>query len=602
MSLTGCRFILPLLGEFIDSGFRTPKDSLIYSLKSNARYQSIVLGCGTVGLVYVFWQHGFEASSVKSLVMALAYCWGLIQAIYLMGHGLVAVPRKLFRNSSVGGRLRCLQARAPKVHDKLEDAGTELDELEQQVEQLRQRKNGISRDHQMWVDDLVEMRSLHSARQLATPGVSGAVIPAILTDQYLADLTRRLKRARHKQLRFVDAWRRLVRDAAHAQAILDAAASKRLDFGRASPTASFLDRITVLTPYTRYMIYAKIGPASRIPLGILFGFASICIIWSELIKAAAPQLSIISLTVVRYSGDSGAVRFGGQLAASFWLLYMCTTALASFDDVKVWGNRALVRRNTYGESACWYAGQIAKLTVPLAYNFVTFLPPSIYKETTFHHFLGRLIVLTPLGQGFDYFFPIFILLPVCATLFNLYGKVKGVFGYGIVNDEDEDDPTGFGTGDWREGRDLIARELQGRPSLDSSTPLDGARSSGSGPSRSSRQGERAGPVLERSDRAAPTLHIPPAPGAENSRRHAQRPSAAAQEADSEDESVLAGFAHRVRNTIDSVETPAWLSGLGKRPKWMGRVDGNAEATGRADAGRGLGRWFGGRPADGRVRL
>lgn len=24
--------------------------------------------------------------------MALAYCWGLILAIYLMGHGLVAIP------------------------------------------------------------------------------------------------------------------------------------------------------------------------------------------------------------------------------------------------------------------------------------------------------------------------------------------------------------------------------------------------------------------------------------------------------------------------------------------------------------------------------
>ncbi|KAL8852102.1 MAG: hypothetical protein Q9221_003032 [Calogaya cf. arnoldii] len=63
-------FILPLLGEYIDSGYRTPKDRFIYSLRSNGRYQLIVLGCGIGGLIYVFLQNGFEGTSVKALVMA----------------------------------------------------------------------------------------------------------------------------------------------------------------------------------------------------------------------------------------------------------------------------------------------------------------------------------------------------------------------------------------------------------------------------------------------------------------------------------------------------------------------------------------------------
>ncbi|KAL8801626.1 MAG: hypothetical protein Q9223_006925 [Gallowayella weberi] len=63
-------FILPLLGEYIDSGYRTPKDRFIYSLRSNGRYQLIVLACGLGGLIYVFLQNGFEGTSVKVLVMA----------------------------------------------------------------------------------------------------------------------------------------------------------------------------------------------------------------------------------------------------------------------------------------------------------------------------------------------------------------------------------------------------------------------------------------------------------------------------------------------------------------------------------------------------
>ncbi|KAL8699336.1 MAG: hypothetical protein Q9201_006065 [Fulgogasparrea decipioides] len=69
-SLISLRFILPLLGEYIDSGYRTPKDRFVYSLRSNGRYQLIVLTCGVGGLIYVFLQNGFRGTSVKALVMA----------------------------------------------------------------------------------------------------------------------------------------------------------------------------------------------------------------------------------------------------------------------------------------------------------------------------------------------------------------------------------------------------------------------------------------------------------------------------------------------------------------------------------------------------
>ena len=606
--LTWYRVILPVLGEYTDSGFRTPKDRLLYSLRSNARYQLIVLGCGAAGLAYVFYENGFQSTSVKSLVMALAYFWGLSLAIYLMGHGLVAVPRRLFRNASVSGRLKRIQAQAPKIHEKMTDAIAELDEMEAQVFELRKRKNGISRDHQEWIEDLAETSSLPESRANTAPTVrtSGTTVPAVVTDRYLAELTRKLDRARHKRVRFIDAWDRLTREAADAQAVLDASASKQLDFGKASPHASPFERFTVLTPYARYVLYAKVVPVIRLTFSASFALASICIIWSELIKFVAPKLSIITYTVIHHrNSERGEIGFAGQVIASLWIFYMCAAALSSFEDVKVWGNRALVRRNTFFESACWYAGQIAKLTVPLAYNFLTFLPVDIRSKTTFYQFLGRLIHLTPLGKGFEYFFQFFILVPVCATLFNLYGKVKNVLGFGILEDDDEDNPSGFGTGGWREGRDLIARELNGTSGLGLSGRLNHGRSPlASGHSSPTGNGGRRSqlPTIPNTSSHAPTLATPPAQGTDVSRRQAERLSAATQAAEEEDENVFQGFAHRVRNTFESVERPDWMNELGKRPRWMGGVDGNGESSGRADSGRGMGRWFGGRPPDGRVRL
>lgn len=394
-------FILPFLGEYCDSGCRETKARVLYSLRSNARYQLMYLGTAIAGLVYFILTSGLHGQSIKGLVMALAYAWGLVLAIGLMGHGLVALPRRLFKNASITERLRRLQAQAPKIKDKLDDSKEELETLENTVMQLKQRKTGTSKDILEWIDELAETSVLPGSRPGATAAVraTNPSIPAVVTERYLADLTRKLKRARHKKARFVDEWANLCQQAQDTQVILDSASSKKLDFGRERPGARGLK---VLTPSMRFYVYFYVMPYSRVAFSVIFAAASVLIVWSEVVSSFAPKLSVIGLTVVHYpnSGD-GKVPFMGQLLAAAWLLYMDTCALYAISDVKVWGNRALVKRQTYAESATWYSLQVAKLTVPLSYNFITMMPREVFRETSFYNFLGKLINLTPLGSGFS---------------------------------------------------------------------------------------------------------------------------------------------------------------------------------------------------------
>ncbi|KAJ9480710.1 hypothetical protein VN97_g12822 [Penicillium thymicola] len=575
--------ILPLLGEYVDSGYREPKGRLMYSLRSNAQYQLIVLGCALVGLIYVSISNGFEFTSIKGLLMALAYVWGLVLAIYLMGHGLVSIPRNLLRNSNVSGRLRRLQAHAPKVHDRLMDSVSELANLNGQVSQLQRRKTGTARDFQEWIEELREGNGQPDVRApiLESPDTS-ATIPSVITERYLADLTRRLQRARHMKARFVDEWDRLVQLSADLQAIINSAASRKLEFPPAPRRSSCIPRVRLLTPYMRYQLYANVIPSVRLAFGAFFAVASACIVWSEMIKSLAPHLSAVSLTVVP-NWKNHPVGFGGQLTASAWLLYMCSAALVGVSDVKVWGNRALVRRNTYGESACWYAGLVARLTVPIAYNFLTFLPKEFRRTTTFYEFLGKLINLTPLGKWFDFIFPIFILLPICATLFNLYGRIKNIFGCGLAEDDDihdvENNPAGYGMGGWREGRDLIERELNGFGSLAVSS-----------------RGSRSTWASDRDDEGSPgssRLRVPVAESSQPAQRAVVAPTIVEGE-DEEDENFFQSFAHRVRNTFDTTSTPRWFHGEPFRlPRWMSGDDNTTEE------GSAL---FGGRAVPGRLRL
>ncbi|KAI9891110.1 MAG: hypothetical protein M1814_003309 [Vezdaea aestivalis] len=588
-------FILPLLGEFMDSGYRSPQEKMMYSLRSNLRYQLIYLGSGAAGMIYFFYSSGASLHTFKALIMALAYMWGLALAIYLMGYGLVAIPRELFRNADIGGRLRRLQTQAPKIHDRMEDAIQKLDKLEGQVKQLQQRKHIIPRDLQEWVEELNDVAGSHDMRLPPSAGTLPATaptVPTVITEQFMADLTRKFYRARHARARFIDEWGSLVNEAAFLQAVLDSAASKRLDLGVPSPHSSIWGRVTLLTPYTRYLFYSSIVPAFRYASGGILSIASVFIIWSELTKKISPKLSLITLTIVHHPSSSrGQIGFSGQLIAAAWLFYMCTAALTSISAARIWGNRALVRRNTYAESACWYSTQVARLTVPLAYNFINFLPPQIYSQTTFQTFLGGLIKLTPLGESFNYFFPISILIPIVFTLFGLYGKLKAWFGFTLLDDfDDEGNEDGLPT-NWREGADLIERELAGG----GAAGLVTAPPSGNG-------GSRIG--------GAPTLWVPPAqrdggvdgpaPGrvAERTATRRAQQVRMEQQAEEEEENFFEGFAHRVRNTFEGVDRPKWMAEGLKTPKWMQR----GEEPGGDGLSEGIGRWFGGGPREGGVRL
>lgn len=612
-----------MLGEYSDAGYREPKDKLMYSLRENAQYYAMVFGSGILGLVYVFISSGAPPTSkLKGLVMALAYCWGLTLAIYLMGHGLVAIPRRLMRDASISKRLRRIQSQAPKLYEKMEEADMNLEDVEIQVSELSRRKVGSARDFQDWIEELVDMTSLPEAHP--RPGVlqgsgEARALPTVITEKYMADLTRQLVRARHARSRYAGEWNKLLQDATDTQAILDSAGSKKLDFGAHSPQSGFWDRFNLLNPYTRYLYHYHFIPYARLFVGGFLALASTCIVWSEIVKVGKttlPKLSIISLTVVHHwTGDKGQVGFAGQLIASFWILYMCAAALTSITEIKVWRGRALVRRNTAHESAFWYASQVARLSVPLSYNFLTFLSADVYTKTNFYGFLGQLIVLTPLGEWFDKLFPLFILVPVCATLFGLYGKVKRFFGLAdIIDDQDEENESGYGTGSWREGRDLIEREIHGT-SIRSRQSAAAARLAAG---RTDSPTGRAAPVLSIPGSRRTETPITPfgtSPNAVGSTAGTASASRAGRQLGhssrapldggaADDDNFFAALGHRIKNTVDTIDTPKWFQDI-KKPKWMGNSDDDGEGSSRPAGGRNdsdFRRWFGGGNDGGRIRL
>ncbi|KAK6331142.1 hypothetical protein TWF696_003211 [Orbilia brochopaga] len=608
--------ILPILQSYHASGHRDPRKRLSEAVRENIRYHLIVLTIGIIGLIYLIATNGFNPGSIKSLVIAASYFYTLTFAVFLMGHGLVAIPRNLWRDSTVAARLRRLQTKAPKTYDNLANATEKLEDLEKEVLAIHKRASTSTTapEFREWIEELVENLQLPESNVSQTPtsrqerSRSRSPIPSIITEQYLAALTRKLRFAGNQRARYAAEWDSLVRSAANTQAVLDSAASKRLSF-RPNPhsiTPRFLQSLPMISPYGRYLLHTYVIPQLRRMLSILLAAASVCIVWSEIINVhpALSKLSIVGYSIVHHpNSPKGSIGFAGQCFSAAWITYMCIAAYSTMRTVKVWGGYALVRRRTSGSSACFYASYACRLTVPLSYNFTNFLPATIVKESVFYDFFGRSINLKGLGKGFSDWFPVLVLIPIGLTLFGFYGRVKGWFGFGNnMLEEDEEDELALGGG-WRYGRDLIEREIGDVPGT---SPAGNqpqrwrstARFPGTGnDSSSGLLGDREDTNLSSSylsptnlftrnasPRPNPLQSSSPSTGgrvAATTRPLNRRIDDSEDEHEPEEESAIGAFFHRVKNTIDTATDageggrPKWMNDIGeafKKPRWMGGDD------------------------------
>jgi hypothetical protein len=168
------------------------------------------------------------------------------------------------------------------------------------VAQLKARKHGISRDFKEWIEDLADLvATTPDARVMAATAALPTArpnVPNVITDRYLEELTRKLKRARHKKLRYVSEWEHLIQQASRTQTIIDSISSQKLDFGKSPAYAPFYERFTILNPFMRYLVHTKIVPVVYYVGSVLLSLASICIIWSEVVHLASPKLSLVAPT------------------------------------------------------------------------------------------------------------------------------------------------------------------------------------------------------------------------------------------------------------------------------------------------------------------
>lgn len=435
--------ILPLTQTFVESGYREPLRKLIGSIRQNLIYQALYLLIGLVAILYIVLNTKFNSvSDFKSLLIALTNTWGLFLAINLLGHGLVNLPRRLWRSANYLEQIHDIEVRAPMTHERLEDAKLEESDLAARIVALER----TTADKE-WLEEMARMipsavakARLTTRSRTSSSWFGGNRDARDPTDAELAALMSKIRiNARE---RYNAEWNQLVLKYAYLRDCTSNSSSRTIVH------RMFRSR---LNPRMAHYYYAYVSLLLRRLVAISAGLLSASILWAEiLINQERPFLRFITLPITKWNIE-------------FWsaalLAYMACCCYSTLLRLKFFDKYALLDHgHTSQSSLFFYASYFCRVTIPLSYNFITLLPADYRDLSTFSKFLASAIDLTPLGVAFNKYFPLYILVPVLLTLANSYDRVKQTLGYNSTWIDDDDEYEGSAA----EGRTLLQNDLAQR--------------------------------------------------------------------------------------------------------------------------------------------
>ncbi|KAH8554279.1 LMBR1-like membrane protein-domain-containing protein [Umbelopsis sp. PMI_123] len=430
--------IIPLLQAYVNAGEFTVAAKFRYAISINLKFYLVYAVVAIVGLVYLIIGNGYTTrDKLQGYVMAMANSWGLLLAIIFMGYGLVAIPRKLWFAANVRKQLKHLYMRAPKVKEECMDSELEYTDIAKTIRKVDHKVRSDDPLLRYAVDQILRrFPAVHDVEMRDT--FRSTTIPRHLTEDYLVDLNQRMIKATRMRDRKLALWNNLLRDAFYLQDIV--ANQDSLDHHFYS-TVRPLSEGTTLTDIKIRLEWwwsIRIKPILARALAVLCAIISICVIWSELtFNVRQPVLSIVAVALRACGLNYAAV----EVMSFLTLTYMCLCTYTSLFRLKVFNLYLLVpNHHTDENSMLWFTGYLCRMMAPLCYNYLNIAGDSNNPEqeqTVFSKFMGHADLVPFLGTTFIDWFPVVILIPAFAILFNVQGRLLKLCGMPDIYEDDD---------------------------------------------------------------------------------------------------------------------------------------------------------------------
>jgi LMBR1-like membrane protein. len=459
--------VLPLVREIILSGeftvYRRFKDGIRKLLVRHLILLSLVT-------IFVIWLaiHLKELNVIPVLI-ALGNTYGLLLVSLLLGYGLVALPRSLWRQARPEYELRKVYLMAVKADDKLFEAVWQLQDIEYKIDCAVARIVDLDENdknelfYKYCVNELLHgktktaaltpdlnMRRTANRNQSDDEGDYSTIFDQAQrpTMKELVTLNKKLKRAQENVFHAEQRWNGvlekhhffsqiqldnvvpLLNDGATSSSMVAGASSggNHIRITTDPLLVASNNQQTCRSQMTRMWV-RYFRPFVYRCLGLICATMSVAILWSEATLGIRYNLSPFAL-VQEYFGSIDSDRYDilFQIAALVPLLYMSICTSNGLFQVGRFGPYCLRgNRQSHGVALVFNAQYLVRLQFPLAYNYLLMLKYDT-SETAFSKFLGQMNVVPIFGKSFPVYAPLLIIFLCSFTLCNIYAKLMNLVG------------------------------------------------------------------------------------------------------------------------------------------------------------------------------
>lgn len=118
--------VIPLAQEYEKAGDFTSGKRFKRAIRRNIIFYVIFIVLGVIFLTYLIVKKQLSGKHLIGFLMALSNAWGIFLIIFLLGYGLVAVPKHILKLSDYETRIKELEWQAGECYDSLMGSNEDL--------------------------------------------------------------------------------------------------------------------------------------------------------------------------------------------------------------------------------------------------------------------------------------------------------------------------------------------------------------------------------------------------------------------------------------------------------------------------------------------
>jgi len=476
--------VLPLLTDYIQSGYLTPKERLRDALHSNMKFYIVA---GGVGIVVIIGLAIFgNGANPFDFLMAAGNTYGLLLVVVLLGHGLVSLPKAFFAKANLQLLVTRRYLLASTLDSDLYEAVWALQDAEEVVDSVLSRKNSaqtsdpqaaeylneIQFARESGVADLISSSDIESRRtrndrfSLSRDSDTDGDLPLLdpgceLTIDNLAKINATLKQRQMTLRQAVVCRDALVDEVQYYEALSNGTLPEPEPY-RPNPDVNcaeiVLSRVDLFFAWVEYYWRIHLRKAACLGAGAVGSLLSVLVLWSELTMGFPVSLSPFGQMMGATLHGSSSPSYFLEGISLVPLLYISWCVYSSLLSVRLFSKYGLKsKKRSDGPALAFSASYLVRMQFPLCYNYLLFLRYNASRDSAFTALMSNMDTIPLLGTSLSVYLPLFTVALCAATFFNVYARLLAKMGV------DHDDAIIYG-GDAeeyemriREGKNLLRK-------------------------------------------------------------------------------------------------------------------------------------------------